>query len=48
MHFKVGVITRVIPAVLYGYVTIRFDKGEPVLIERHETVKLPGGDRRGT
>lgn len=45
LHFKVGIITHLVQAVNYGYVTIRFEAGRPTLIERHETVKLTGGER---
>ncbi len=48
MHLRVGVITHLVQAVMYGHVTIRFEAGRPTLIERHETVKLTGGERGAT
>lgn len=46
LHLKVGVITHLVEAVMFGYVTIRFENGRPTLIERHENVKLTGGSAR--
>lgn len=44
VHLKMGVITHLIDCVpLFGSITIRFENGQPTLIERHENVRLSPG-----